>query len=515
MKWNKKYAGVMVMAVIGAVCVCGISYRVSGDDAKETHTTVEQKVEWSEGQNGFSEDGTTQIKTESQLPEFSVEAVEMIVEEVYVEAGESVEEGTALFKVTEESMEAAIAYYEEAIDDAQNALDTAQLELSNGTLEAESELQDSKLAADTAQSTYDAALAELTIQIDEKKEAYEVAVEEIIEYQNALDGGAYYTQVGIDEKQATVDAAGVTVVDTQTALATAQSAYDIAQKTMLTDIENLKSQIAAGASYETLQVLAEQVSVDYTNAQTAATDLSQKQIAADTAQTALEKAILTQENALKEYDMLVAKANEKIEELSSSLETLREEYEQAERDSVTAQAMIQKEYEEAVLAGKYAGTEYESRLAELAEAVENAQVTLDELLEEQGALAALEDGVVCADRTGTVASVAYEAEDVLVSGVALATYYDTDTIYVSVEVAQEQIALLAVGDAVDVSVTGNREMVSGTIASIATEKTSGGSISNVTYTVVIAIDNTEGRLSSGSSATVMFDYEEDITEGAE
>lgn len=515
MKWNKKYVSVLAVVVIGAVIVCGIGYRITRTDSKTSETTQEQQVTQAEGQNSFSEEGTTQIKTESQLPEFAVGVVTMTVEEVYVEAGESVEEGTALFKLTEESMAEAIAYYEEAIDDAKDALETAQLDFANGTLEAENELQDSQLTADTAQSTYDAALAELTLKVDEKKEAYDAAVEEIEAYQSALDNGTYYTQVGINEKQATVDAAGVSVTDAQTALSSAQSTYDAAQTAMTTDMENLKAQIAANASYETLLGLAEQVSADYTNVQAATRDLSQKQIAADTAQSALEKAKLAQESAVKEYDMLVTKANEKIEELFSSLEGLQEAYEQAERDATTAQTTIQKEYEEAVLAGKYAGTEYEATLAELADAVESAQMTLDELLEEQEALLAVEDGVICANRAGTLASMPYEAEDVLISGVALATYYDTDTIYISVEVAQEQIALLTVGDVVDVSVTGSRGMVNGEIASIATEKTSGGSISNVTYAVVIAIDNEEGRLNSGSSATVMFDYEEDITEGAE
>lgn len=88
---------------------------------------------------------------------------------------------------------------------------------------------------------------------------------------------------------------------------------------------------------------------------------------------------------------------------------------------------------------------------------------------------------------------------------AFAYYYDTDTILISVEVPQEQIARVAVGDEVEVNISGNRQgAVTGTVSSIASSATAGGSISNVTYAVVISIDNSEGRLSSGSSTTVTF-----------
>lgn len=515
MKWSRKYAGVLAGIVAAAVTASGIGYHVIAADAAEDEQADERNTTETESARQFMEEGTTQIKTENQLPTFSVGAVTMTVEEVYVESQTTVEEGTKLLKITDDSMSDAIAYYEDAVEDAKDALETAQIELESGVLEAEYTLQDAELSSDTAQSSYDAAVSELAVSVDEKKEAYENAVDEIETYQEALDNGTYYTQVGAEEKQSKVDEASAAVEAAQTALAAAQSDYRTAQETIAADMESLKSQIAANASSETLLALADQIAADYANVETATANLSQKQSAADTAQSTLEKAKLTLESAGKEYDTLVQTANNKITELYGQLEELQEAYEQAERDAVTAQAKIEKEYEEAVLNGEYAGTEYETTIIELKKNVESAQETLEELLEEQEALLTLEDGVICADRAGTVAAVNYEAEDVLQESVPLVSYYDMDTIYISVEVPQEQIALLTVKDTVDVSINGTRGSVTGYIESIAAEKTSGGSISNVTYTVVIAIDNTDGNLGSGSSATVLFDYEEDITEGAE
>lgn len=518
LKWNRKYscvlAGTLAVAVIGS----GIGYRVIAAGEEQTDKAGNDEVQSEEASDSalrFTEEGTTQIKTESQSIDFAVGAVTVTVEEVYAEAGQMVAEGDALFKISDDSLAELKNYYEEAIEDANETLEDAKLSLTNGALEAELNLQSAEASGESAQSSYDAAISELTMNVQDKKDAFEEAWDQIGSYQSAIDDGTYYVQVGIDEKQAAIDTATATVSETQTALVNAQNSYDAAQATFTTDIAELKNKIAANASYEELAALSSQIEADYTAALIAQQTLSQSQIAADTAQSNLEKANLVFENALKEYDQLVKTANERITELAGQVDELQASYEQAERDAVTAESSIQKEYEEAVLTGKYAGTEYESTLAELADAVETAETALVDLQEEQAALLALEDGKICADRAGTLASITYDAEDTMINGVAVASYYDTSMIYISVEVAQEQIALLTVGDEVDVSVSGSRGALTGTVASIATEKTSGRSISNVTYAVVIEIDNEQGMLSSGSSATVVFDYEEDVVEGAE
>ena len=202
--------------------------------------------------------------------------------------------------------------------------------------------------------------------------------------------------------------------------------------------------------------------------------------------------------------------NTKITELTDSLDDLKSDYEQAERDATTQKAELQNEYDTAGVEGKYAGSTYELTVSELESAVESAQDTLDTLKEEQTALLALEDGVVTADEDGTIAAVPYEAEDTLQSGTAFALYCDTQTIMISVEVPQENIAQVGVGDEVSVMIAGNRDgAVTGTVSSIASSATIGGSVSNVTYAVIISIDNSDGRLGSGSSATVTFQGEQE------
>lgn len=194
----------------------------------------------------------------------------------------------------------------------------------------------------------------------------------------------------------------------------------------------------------------------------------------------------------------MTEANEKIAELTDELEELSDACDEAERNETTAQPALLQQYEEAVLEGKYADTEYEASLETLQSAVDEAQDTLDELKEQQSALLAIEDGVVCADRDGTLASVTYEAGDTLIKNTAFASYYDLDTILISVEVSQNDIAKLAVGDTVQVQISGSRM---GAIDGIRLFHRIGKNIRrkhvNVTYAVIVAVDNTDGTLTTG------------------
>ena len=506
MKLNRKIscvvAGVAAVAIFGgAVAYSAVSAGTSGT---ESGTDGQENVAEETG-NSFSEDGTTQIMTEEQDPGFTVSVVTMTVDEVYAEAGSTVSEGDALFSVTADSIADAIAYYEDAVDDAESALNTAQIEFESGVLEAEYDLQDAQVTADSASSEYDAGISALQVAVDEAKQEYDDTVQQIWDDQEIIDSNAYYDQVGIGDKATAVDTATTSVTDTTAALEEAQNAYTTANATVSSDIDALKTQIAADAETEDLQSALSQLESDYATAVSTYETLTNAKSAVDSAQSALDLANQAYESAVTLYNTKVDATNAEITELSESLDDLQSAYEEAQRNAVTSSAELLNTYEEAVLAGKYADTEYQSTLLTLQEAVDSAQEKLDTLKEEQEAVLAMQDGVVRADRDGVLAAVSYEAEDVLYDNLAFAYYYDTSKIYISVEVDQENIAKLAVGDTVDVAISGNRQgSIEGTISSIASSKTSGGSMSNVTYAVVIEIDNSDGSLSSGSSATVTF-----------
>lgn len=116
------------------------------------------------------------------------------------------------------------------------------------------------------------------------------------------------------------------------------------------------------------------------------------------------------------------------------------------------------------------------------------------------------DGVICADQAGTVASVSCEAGDILSSDTPVVSYYDTDTVSITLEIDQEDIAGLSVGDTAEVTLAGAGQL-EGTITEKSIEPESGTSRTSVKYTATVSIDNADGRLSDGMSATVTFPEE--------
>lgn len=505
---KKKITIAAALAMTAVLAAGGAGYTVLRAEQTTTSETTYRETAVQSGnlKLTFEEEGTTQVSAVSQIPEFNVGTVKLIVDEVYVEAGDTVEEGDALLKLTNESVEEATAYYEKAVSSAESTLKTAQADYESGKLDAEYDRQDATLALESAETTYNTSISDLDIDLADKKEAYEEASESLETYQSNLDNNTYYTNAGIEDKETAISDAEEANEKAQKAFSEAEEDYQTATdafESLLDELEDsdaekvseLRSEIAELASrYKTLQ----SVSKIYASAEQAATE----------AETTLQQANETLTTAQKEYEENQAAAEAKVTELSSSVTELEQKYNNALLTYDTEKLAIQNTYDAAVLEGNNAETVYQAALAELQKTVDEAQETLDDLKEEQAAFLSLENGVITAEQAGTLASVTYEAGDTLFSNVAAVSYYSTGTITISVEVDQSDIAKIEVGDEVSVAISGSRDSLTGTVQSIASSATTGGSVSNVTYAVVIAIDNSDGRLSLGASAEITFEYGE-------
>lgn len=481
-------ACVLLIAVLGSSA--GIYLIKADTKEKETgDTEVPAMVE--ENANSFTEEGTTTMGTISQMPEFALNRALMYVEEVYVAAGDTVAEGDALFKIADDSMEDAKAYYKDAITKAEDTLTEAQVAYESGKLDAEYIKLDAETTAENAAATLETGLANLDDDIEEKYEKWQSAKEKLATYNDALYNNLFYTGYGIPEKDAAATEAKTAYEKACATYATtyeeAKASYDNAVLALIDAVNNAGDTTTAASTVADCYTIIQALEPLYETYRTAQQDLKQ---------------------AMTLYENKVREAENAIEQLEGSIDALQQNYESASLAYETKKLELQKTYETSVLEGKYAETTYNETVEKLKSAVEKAEDTLTDLQEEQAALLALEDGVVCANQSGTLASVTYDAEDVLFSGAAFVTYYDTATLTISVEIEQENIAKVAVGDEVSVTVTGSRRDVTGTVASVASAATTGRSVSAVTYAVVIAIENENNMLSAGSSATVTFEYGE-------
>ena len=193
-----------------------------------------------------------------------------------------------------------------------------------------------------------------------------------------------------------------------------------------------------------------------------------------------------------------------LDQLEEAKATVSGQYEELIRNQKATELGIQYTYETSVLAEKLAEITYEQELEEWEESLAEAENTRAEMEEKKEALSQMTDGIITADTGGTVAAVNYEADDVLDSLAPVLSFYDTEKVFVTIAVPQENIAQMQVGDAVEVNVGGRQEL-SGKITEKAMEEQEGNSRTTVNYEVTVTVDNENGRLSAGSSATVTAD----------
>ena len=199
-------------------------------------------------------------------------------------------------------------------------------------------------------------------------------------------------------------------------------------------------------------------------------------------------------------------AQELMEELQDSRETTKVQYEELQRKKKIFELEIQHTYDSAVIAGKLAELTYQQELSDWEETLAEAKQNKADLETQKALLEAMTDGVISADRAGTVASISYEAENLLDSSIPIVSYYDTDTVSITLEVPQEEIASLSVGDTAEVTLAGAGRL-EGTLTEKSVEPEDGTSRTTVNYTATVSLDNSDGRLSDGLSATVTFTQE--------
>lgn len=510
MKGAKKRYAAIAAGVGGALIVCAIGFRFAGADANAAQNGYQElQLEHGDLQLTFMGEGATAEGSVQQDAEFDVTAVDFIVEESCVASGDTVKKGDALYRLSSDSIQKAAAYYEEEIAKAAKAADRAKTSYEAGVAEAEYTKTTAKAKAGSAKEAYDAANNKADEKVAEAQAAVDEAQAQIAVYQANLDQGVYQTDAGVSEKKKKSEEAEKAENQAEKEYQKIKSAYDEAALTLENQIAKLQQSAAESAD----GMISAELAFELGEANQA---FAQKKETLAIAETALQEAQDTVKKAEEEYhtanttyEKAVSEATARKEELENSLASLQRACTNAVNAASLEKVQNQNTYEAAILQGEYAEADYENTEVSLKAEYDTAQEELDRLKEEEAALLALEDGVVTAEYDGTLSQVSYEAGDLLQSGMMLAGYSDPDILTVAVEVSQEDIAKIAVGDTAEVSLPGMwMESIHGMISSIASEATAGGSISNVTYTVEIEIENENGTMSPGTSAYVTFSYGE-------
>lgn len=372
------------------------------------------------------------------------------IEEVYAVSGQRISEGDALFKLKEGSVDAVERKLESALTEAKIALSNAQTEYNISIL--------------SAKSTYDSSV----------KEGSRAAAD----YQAALTAGSEKIK-GLEGE--------IKLLELEIAMA----------QEKLADEELLDSYEEAKAAYTRTKNKYEETDLHNSTAYTS--NLSDYQ-QAESQLESLEEELQGYRDAITDNQAEIEKKQKEIEE-AGALQAL--DNQKAEND-----------YRSASLSGDLAKEIYDYSVDSLSDSVIKAQNELDEIQAKMDAFQAFvgEDNRIYAPEDGLVTGVSYEAGDKLTDMRAMLTYAKEDEYTVSIDVSEEDVAAISVGESVELSFSAYPEQAwEGVITSITTTSTSEHA-STISYPVTILVKGDTSLLYGGMAADVTFvtDSVEDV-----
>lgn len=253
------------------------------------------------------------------------------------------------------------------------------------------------------------------------------------------------------------------------------------------EISSAKQELSASYTYTTSVTNGSVAEANY-NA-----TITELQNAVDDAKEALDE----QYTVYSYYSNLVASGqtsySDALEEAKEKYSELTSQYVKAQNNYTTKSIEAKKTYEEALLASENASAQYASDINGIDNDVDDAKDTLSDAKE---ALAEFEefvgDGVIYAEYSGMVTEIGYEAGDTLSSSTAVASYTDDSAVSITVSVSEEDIADIAVGDAVSIALNAYEdETFDGVVSSMNTTTSSGSSTVSYSVTVLFTGDVTK------------------------
>lgn len=367
------------------------------------------------------------------------------VENVYVTPGQRVEEGSALVKFTDDSVNSVRKLLQSALVDAKSSCNEAESEYDLAVLEAETDYETKLVSEKYAATVYQNSASA----IDDEIAALQVEIRQRT------------NQVGkLEEK-----------------VAEALEDYSDAEKDYAEAKEYLDQADRGNAvNFMTVQS-------DYLSAQT------------------------RYQNAKTELEQ----AQENLEDNAAQITSLENRLTDAKARRSIDRLEAEETYQESVINGENAQITYDAKVESLKETLREEEEDRQKI-EEQ--LAAFEEfvgteGILYADGEGIITEVGFEEGDRLTdTGSTVVAYAKPDDMTITVDVTQEDVTALAVGDRVDIRFLAySDEVWEGSILSINTTATSRES-ATVSYEVVIGVEGDTRALYGGMTAEVTFVTEE-------
>lgn len=516
-------AGVLVTCLLIAGITGKIIFSAHSSKDGETSEKTFEKGEFQKEDmtSGVSGQGTTTGGSRYQLYDLNLAGVtdmgSLKVAEVAVTEGDSVKQGDILIKLTPASVKKTTSILKEAVVWYQKEVRSAKLDYEEALFQAESEYKSSLTLESTALLNYQNTLKGYSEKVTQAKTKLTGAQKSIKDSPGQCDKikkqiAAKRESIQAVEKK--LSAQRKKVNSTKNSWNQIQKSYETAQQEYqklqtvsdyLTGYQEKTSEKQSGALLQT-------ISGELAAAKKAAAEQKTKY-------ENVRSQLVQEQNTLIGYEQKVEKENQEINTLTKQLEnsetslseakknlpSYRSAYHKALSEQTVGKVTAKLVYEKSVATCRNAETVYQNAVSEAEDTYAEVKESLKTAKERKEAFEqTVKNNAVTASQSGTLSAISYEKGDTLDAQTPIAEYYDGTLLNIDVTVGQNEIGSLKVGQNVQVRVMSYREQLEGTIMAIAGESSS-ESVSDVSYTVTVSVDNSSGKLSSGTQAVVSFE----------
>lgn len=542
---GKKKKLLLVLALMLVITGIGGYFMPKSSKAEEENEKqVEGIVQRGNLQSETSVSGTISSGTDYEYCSVSLPPnILLEVEDIYAESGTEVATGDAILKVTEDSYKDLRAELLQQYENAKKDLSQAELDYKIDALTLLSDYTSEKAVADTAYENYNNSLEILSLDVEAVKVELEEA-KSIIENNPAKISHAKKYIKEANQKLKKYQKRKKQVV---TAYEKTEQAYKRSENDYQTSKDTLeKIKIAKEyvenytkkegkkiEEYNTnVTVVNTGAGAQETNAENEETDLNrfvayvteeeqtlQKKFEqSEKVYLANQKKYESKKQKKEELEEKIVNLKEKIsgrkakkekyaEELEDAKKTingLEAKYKQAISTENTGTVQAEKELKENLLSDESALTSYEVQLSSLKDSLQEVKESYKTAKKNWNLFKeCFSDGIWEAQRCGILSYIGYDSGSFINNATPVVGYDNSNTLSVELTIDQSQIASIAVGDSVSVSGSFRNE-ITGTVASISNTQNS-QSVSNVTYAVVVTVENTGDSFVSGDTVSVTFE----------
>lgn len=461
----------------GVLTLCAFT-GVGGNSSSEGETVYrESTVERGDITVGVTETTSASLKTHSLYFEVNAE-----IDEVFVKAGQTVKTGEQIISVSQESINEELNDIKVEYEEAVLKLSEATLAKQEGELTAKSKYNNTINDSTNADDTY-----EITV------EKLENSVAKLEEQQTELEEELEHL-AHIKEYVKTYD-------DSYNSYSSAKTAYEDAKKS----VSSIESQITAiklesgEYYYYTDEYLELESDLD-----TAKTLYSRNKSFYEIEKSRFEK------NFDEEYpdEESIEKATK---EKTQSLQEVQVSIKEAKLSLDGDEAALTKE--ESIEKGELAETTYNLQMQSLSNNVKSKQIAVDTLQEQIDKYNGyLENRVLTSPCDGVVLSVSYDVGDSIQSGVAVVTISDSNNVYASLTVTQDDITSITLGQSSSVTMDAFEEIEFEGIVDSITTTPARSSSGTPSYTVTVKLQGDTAKIYEGmsGSATLITRQQKDV-----